>query len=141
MCRRAVSSDGPDGLTVEIPHCGHVERWGLNGDPQTVGLAVMEHAKCAPAAAGREDRKASAQARQRSAGQLRPLRDELTRTEQRMAAAGAESEALALQLGGEVSAAQRVEMGRRLKTLQDEVHDLEARWLELSESIEAAGAG
>ncbi len=103
--------------------------------------ATVKATPAAPASAGREDRKASAQARQRSAGQLRPLRDELTRTEQRMAAAGAESEALALQLGGEVSAAQRVEMGRRLKTLQDEVQDLEARWLELSESIEAAGAG
>jgi ATP-binding cassette subfamily F protein 3 len=90
--------------------------------------------------AGRDDRKASAQARQRAAGQLRPLRDELSRTEQRMAAAGAESERLSLQLGGELPAAQRVEMGRRLKALQDEVAQLEARWLELSESIEAATA-
>ncbi|MEN9544958.1 MAG: hypothetical protein RLZZ598_1791 [Pseudomonadota bacterium] len=87
---------------------------------------------------GREDRKASAEQRQRLAAQIKPLKTELSSVEARMAAASTERKALGEALANTTLApAHRAESGRRMKALDDEIATLEARWLELSEAIEA----
>jgi ATP-binding cassette subfamily F protein 3 len=91
--------------------------------------------------AKREDRKASAQARQKLAEQTKPLRKELETLEKRLAALTQEKsniEAAAAQ--PDVSPAQRVEQGKRLKQIADETETGEARWLALTEQIDALGA-
>lgn len=102
-----------------------------------VGIAAPPAAEPAK----REDRKASAQARQKLAEQTKPLRKELETLEKRLAALTQEKanlEAAAAQ--PDVSAAQRVEQGKRLKQIADETETGEARWLELTEQIDALGA-
>jgi len=96
----------------------------------------------APAAreSSREDRKAAAQARARLAEQAKPLKTELAKLDTRMASAAKERDLVAASLAdAALSAEQRAESGRRYKTLSDEIDTLEARWLELSEAIEALG--
>ncbi|RZT93609.1 ABC-F family ATP-binding cassette domain-containing protein [Rivibacter subsaxonicus] len=97
----------------------------------------------APAAAptagsGRDDRKATAEQRQKLAARAKPLKTELARVEARMAAANTERAALGDSLAdAALTPAHRAERGKRLKALEDEIAALEARWLELGESIEA----
>ncbi len=96
-------------------------------------------ATSAPAAAApsRDDRKVSAQARQKLAEQTRPLKRELADVDKQMAAAQAEAAQLETQMcETALSAADRVELGKRLKTLGSETEALEARWLVLTDQIE-----
>ncbi len=80
-------------------------------------------------------------ARQRSASQLRPLKQELARIDARLPAAGAERETLLAQMASaKLAAAERADLGRRAKLLSDEIERLEARWLELHEQIDAGAA-
>jgi len=98
--------------------------------------AVVAAPAAAPAAA--KDRKASGQARQKLADQTKPLRTELAGLERSLAAMTQEKaniEAAAAQ--PDVSAAQRVEQGKRLKKIADDTEQAEARWLELTTKIDA----
>ncbi|HET8871757.1 MAG TPA: ATP-binding cassette domain-containing protein [Aquabacterium sp.] len=89
----------------------------------------------------REDRKAQALARQRIAEQAKPLKIELKKIDERMASAQKEQEELNQSLmSGALSGAQHAEIGKRLKTLSDELELLENRWLELTDAIEQLGA-
>ena len=89
----------------------------------------------------REDRKAQAQARQRIAEQAKPLKAELKKVDERMAAATQEQEQLTQSLlDGSLSGAQHAELGKRLRSLGDELEELENRWLELTDAIEQLGA-
>ena len=95
----------------------------------------------APAPANREDRKAQAQARQRLAEQAKPLKAELKKVDDRMAALSAEQTKInEQQLDPKLTGAQHAELGKRLKTLTDEMETLEGRWLELTEAIEQLGS-
>jgi ATP-binding cassette subfamily F protein 3 len=97
----------------------------------------------ADAASGgrREDRKAQTQARLRVAEQAKPLKAELKKIEQRMADVGKEQVRLNDALAdAKLPGAERADHGKRLKSLGDEVEQLEARWLELTEAIEQLGA-
>jgi ATP-binding cassette subfamily F protein 3 len=91
----------------------------------------------APVGNRREDRKAQAQARQRVAEQTKPLKAELKQVETRMSEVQAEQSRLmdALSATG-LSAADRADNGKRLKSLGDELEALESRWLELTDEIE-----
>jgi ATP-binding cassette subfamily F protein 3 len=94
-----------------------------------------------PEPARREDRKANAQARQKAAEQTKPLRKELESLEKRLAALTQEKdniEAAAAQ--PDLSPAQRVEQGKRLKQIADDTERDEARWLELTTQIDALNA-
>ncbi len=98
----------------------------------------------APATSNRrDDRKQAAQARQELAHRTRPLRIELERIDQRLAALGrerAEVEAALSQPG--VAPGDIAELGRRLNHVAAEVAMLEERWLEVGaelEQITAAG--
>jgi ATP-binding cassette, subfamily F, member 3 len=91
-----------------------------------------------PASAnGKDDRKAQAQARQRTTEQAKPLKAELKKIDERMAKATSEQAALREAMGGTaLSANERADQGKRLKALGDEIEQLEARWLELTDAIE-----
>lgn len=90
----------------------------------------------------REDRKAQAQARQRVAELTKPLRAELKKVDDSLAAIQLEQEQLNQALmDGSVSGAQHAEVGKRLKALSDEQETLEGRWLELTDEIEQLSAG
>jgi ATP-binding cassette subfamily F protein 3 len=91
-----------------------------------------------PSAANRrEERKAQAAARQKVEAQARPLKKEQAQIEQRLTAVQAEQARLLEGLGlPDVPPAERADQGRRLKQLEDEVEQLELRWLELGEALE-----
>ncbi|MBA3595906.1 MAG: ATP-binding cassette domain-containing protein [Methylibium sp.] len=89
----------------------------------------------------RDERKAQAQQRQKAADHARPLRQELSQLEVRMAAASARRDAAAARLTDPaLDPAARAEQGRQLKLLESEIAELEARWLEVGESIDALNA-
>jgi len=93
-----------------------------------------------PAPARRDDRKASAQQRQQLAAQAKPLKAELAKVEARIAAATGERDTLTESLADPgLTPAHRAERGKRMKSLDDEIAQLEARWLELGEAIDAIG--
>jgi len=98
--------------------------------------------KEAPAPDAREQRRQSAQARQRLAAHIRPLKQEMEHIGQRLEALQAERDALHAQLGrsgqgGEAIAA----AGRSLKACTQAIEDAEERWLALGEEIEQIEAG
>jgi ATP-binding cassette subfamily F protein 3 len=86
---------------------------------------------------GKDDRKLSAQARQKLNDLTRPLRNELTKLDTRMPLAQAEHAQVQERLcDASLSVADRTEQGKRLKALGDELETLEMRWLELTDEIE-----
>ncbi|MFN3886013.1 MAG: ABC-F family ATP-binding cassette domain-containing protein [Aquabacterium sp.] len=90
----------------------------------------------------KDDRKAAAQARQRLAEQAKPLKAELKKVDERMAAANAEQATLTEALGSPaLSGAERADLGKRLKALGEEIEVLESRWLELTDALEQIAAG
>ena len=89
----------------------------------------------------KDDRKAAAQARQRLAEQAKPLKAELKKVDERLAAAGVEQADLTDTLGKpDLSGAERAELGKRLKALGEEIEALESRWLELTDALEQLAA-
>jgi ATP-binding cassette subfamily F protein 3 len=108
-----------------------------------VSAKVKEKKKAAAAPAPeappkREDRKASGQARQKVAEQTKPLRRELETLEKRIAALTQEKDNIeAASARPDLTPAQRVEQGKRLKQIGDETEQAEGRWLELTEQIDA----
>jgi ATP-binding cassette subfamily F protein 3 len=90
----------------------------------------------------REDRKAAAQTRQKLADQAKPLRADVAKLDQRMAALGQERAKLESEMARpDVAAARLMELGKRLKQICDDMEAAEARWLELTEKIDALMAG
>jgi ATP-binding cassette subfamily F protein 3 len=91
-----------------------------------------------PASYRKDDRKAQAKAREQLASQTRPLRNELSQIDTRLAKLGSERADLEATLATPgLSGADIADAGRRLNHIQAEVAMLEERWLELSEQIEA----
>ncbi len=90
----------------------------------------------------RDDRKELARARQALAARTKPLRSEVQRIEQQLAALNAEGSALQTALASNaLLPPQMAERGKRLKQVNAEIESLEQRWLELSAEIESlAGA-
>ena len=89
-----------------------------------------------PSKDAREQRRASAQARQQLAQKTRPYKQELAQVEERLAALSAEKNQLEERLTQGLAPAEIAECGKRLKACGDEVDALEERWLELSETIQ-----
>ena len=94
-------------------------------------------ADAAPRLSGAEQRKQEAAKRQQLAAQTRPLKKELEKIEQRMAAIEPEKADLEQRLSGPMPPAEIAEAGRSLKALGEELEQLEERWLELSEQLQA----
>jgi ATP-binding cassette subfamily F protein 3 len=108
---------------------------------------VKAQKKVASAAAAgtpesKEDRKASAQSRQKLADQGKPLRLELTQLEKRMELLTQEKTNIeAAMARPDTSAAQRVEQGKRLKQIAADNGESESRWLEVTAALDALKAG
>ena len=97
----------------------------------------------APPAAGespvnrKEERKAAAAQRQKLNEQAKPIKSELKKVETRLAKASEERDAALASLGAaDLSPQQRADAGRRLKALEEEIEELEMKWLELGEQLE-----
>jgi ATP-binding cassette subfamily F protein 3 len=71
---------------------------------------------------------------------LRPLQRELEKVEMRMGTLNNEGAALEERLSVHLPAAEIAELGKRLKTVNNELQQLEEQWLELSSQIEAVSA-
>jgi ATP-binding cassette subfamily F protein 3 len=84
-----------------------------------------------------EQRRLDAQRRQMLADKARPLKKELEQNEKRTALLSQEKTQLEATLSTPLNPADIAAAGRRLKAVNDEIDTLEARWLELSESIES----
>ena len=67
----------------------------------------------------------------------KPLKRELEQAEKRMAELNAEKAGLEARMAASLPPAEIAQSGKRLKTLTDELHQLEERWLLLSGDIEA----
>ena len=88
-----------------------------------------------------DDRKTSAAARQLRSDEIKPVRKEIERIDQRLAVLTRERATVESALAAPtLTPAQRAEQGKRLKQIGDEVDTLEAKWLELSTQIEALTA-
>ncbi|MGJ7510208.1 ABC-F family ATP-binding cassette domain-containing protein [Variovorax sp. GT1P44] len=89
---------------------------------------------------GKNQRKQDAQDRQQRSEQAKPLKRELAQIDQRLAAAAAEKASLEERLAQPLAATDIAEAGKRLKALNDEVGQLEERWLALSDKLESLAA-
>ncbi|NML14489.1 ABC-F family ATP-binding cassette domain-containing protein [Azohydromonas caseinilytica] len=85
----------------------------------------------------KEERKAAAAQRQKLNEQAKPIKSELKKVETRLAKASEERDAALASLGAaDLSPQQRADVGRRLKALEEEIEELEMKWLELGEQLE-----
>ena len=91
----------------------------------------------ATAPAKREDRKADAQARQLKSDELKPLRKELNRIDNRLGVLFGDRDALEAGFAtGSMSPAQLAESGKKLKAITEEIGLLEGQWLDLSTQVD-----
>jgi len=102
--------------------------------PQPAAAAVSAPAE------SRDQRKQDAQGRQQRNDQAKPLKRELGQIDERLAAAGKDKEAIEARLTQALPAAEIADAGKRLKALNDEIEQLEERWLALSGQLEALAA-
>ena len=94
-------------------------------------------AKAGGSAKPREDRKAAATARQQRGEEVKPLRKELNRIDNRLGVLFNERDTLETGFAtGTLSPQASAEAGKRLKAVTDEIEQLESRWLELSTQID-----
>ena len=89
----------------------------------------------------RDDRKAAAAARQERAHKTRPLKQELARIEQRLAALAEQRAALETRIlqgsaDGSLSGADMADAGRTLHAIDEETALQESRWLEMGEALQ-----
>jgi ATP-binding cassette subfamily F protein 3 len=107
---------------------------------ESARAAAATPVAAAPAARPQEDRKAAAAARQQRTEQLKPLRKELNRVDNRLGVLMHDREALEATIAKpDLSPEQRADQGKRLKLIGDEIETLEARWLELSTQLDVLG--
>jgi ATP-binding cassette subfamily F protein 3 len=92
------------------------------------------------AGGGKNQRKHDAQERQQRSEQAKPLKRELARIDERLAAAGGEKAEIESRLAQPLPAAEIAEAGKGLKSLADEIALLEERWLSLSDQLESLAA-
>jgi len=102
--------------------------------------ATAPAAKAAAPIASRDQRKEDAQLRQEINEKKRPLKKEMDGVEKNMATLEAEKTALHDKLATPLPPADIADAGKRLKAVEDELAELEVRWLELTEAMDAIEA-
>jgi ATP-binding cassette subfamily F protein 3 len=110
---------------------------------KTERAAAAVAAAPAPAASRNDDtqqRKLEAQRRQQRSEAIKPLRKELDQIDQQMQALANEKGTLEVAMTTASAAAQVAQNGRRLKAVEEEIQQLEERWLELTDQIETAAS-
>ncbi|XVJ69743.1 MAG: ATP-binding cassette domain-containing protein [Rhizobacter sp.] len=94
-----------------------------------------------PASNSKDDRKAATQARLQRSEDLKPLRKELNKVDNRLGVLFAERDQLETALASSDTAPKDLaDKGKKLKTILDEIALLEGRWLELSTEIDSLSA-
>jgi len=89
-----------------------------------------------PLVASREQRKDDAQQRKETNEKKRPLKKEQDGIEKTMASLEAEKQSLHDKLASPLAPADIANAGKRLKVVEDELEELELRWLELTAQLE-----
>ncbi|MGI4777437.1 MAG: ABC-F family ATP-binding cassette domain-containing protein [Janthinobacterium lividum] len=69
--------------------------------------------------------------------QQKPLKREIGEIDERLAAAGSEKSTLEAKLSQKLPAVEIADLGKRLKSLNDEIERLEERWMTVSSQLEA----
>ena len=106
-----------------------------------VAAAAPPASSASSAPASRDDRKADAQARQGRSDELKPLRKELNRVDNRLGVLFADRTAIETSLAtGGLTPAQLADNGKKLKALVEEISLLEGQWLELSTQVDELSA-
>jgi ATP-binding cassette subfamily F protein 3 len=100
-------------------------------------VAAANAAAAVPIVVAAAPRKEDAQLRKEINDKKRPLKKEQDSVEAKMALLEAEKTALHDKLATPIAPAEIAEAGKRLKAVEDELAELEMRWLELGEQIEA----
>ncbi|HRO54739.1 MAG TPA: ABC transporter, partial [Alicycliphilus sp.] len=108
----------------------------LREQARAAGDATVAATTAPPQRDAREQRRLDAQARQQLAEKTRPLKRELEKIDQRLAALGQEKTQLEERLLQALPAAEIADCGRRLKTCSDELETLEEKWLDVSTALE-----
>jgi ATP-binding cassette subfamily F protein 3 len=99
--------------------------------------AVVEKQAAVSSGNRKEDRKAAALARQQKAEEVKPLRKELNKVDNRLGVLFTERDQIeALFAQNTLSPEELADKGKRLKVVNDEIEVLEGRWLELSTKID-----
>ena len=94
-----------------------------------------------PASHSKDDRKAATQARLQRTEDLKPLRKELNKVDNRLGVLFAERDQLEAALASSDTAPKDLaDKGKKLKVVLDEISTLEGRWLELSTEIDSLSA-
>ncbi len=106
--------------------------------PAAAPPAAKPSAPSAAAAPARsEDRKADAQARQLKSDELKPLRKELNRIDNRLGVLFIDRDTIEASLAtGTMAPAQLADNGKKLKAITEEIERLEGQWLELSTQVD-----
>ncbi|MEY2593327.1 MAG: hypothetical protein RI972_1016 [Pseudomonadota bacterium] len=126
------------------------QRWLADEQRARAAQRVFKGASGSASAAGmsqeasgnrRDDRKAAAAARQERAHKTRPLKQELARIEQRLAALAEQRAALETRIlqgsaDGSLSGADMADAGRTLHAIDEETALQESRWLEMGEALQ-----
>ncbi|OYY64422.1 MAG: ABC transporter [Burkholderiales bacterium 28-67-8] len=109
--------------------------------PAPVAAKPVASAPASSAPASREDRKADAQARQGKSEELKPLRKELNRIDNRLGVLFGDRTAIEASFAsGGLTPAQLADHGKKLKALSEEIGLLEGQWLELSTQVDELSA-
>ncbi len=94
-------------------------------------------ASAAVAPARSDDRKADAQARQLKSDELKPLRKELNRIDNRLGVLFIDRDTIEASLAtGTLAPTQLADNGKKLKAISEEIERLEGQWLELSTQVD-----
>ena len=105
--------------------------------PPTAAKPAATSRSPSPSSAPRDERKAKGQARSKLADQTRPLRNELTQIDQRLACLATErSQREAALASTTLAPAAIADAGRHLAHIAAEAAMLEERWLELQQQLE-----
>jgi ATP-binding cassette subfamily F protein 3 len=126
------------------------QRWLADERRARAAQGVLKEPPAGPKAVGaaqkasgkrREDRQAAAAVRQERAHKTRPLKQELARIEQRLAApaeqhAAQQARILQGSADGSLLGADMADAGRALHALDEETATQESRWLEISEALQ-----
>ena len=103
--------------------------------PAAAPPAAKPSAAAAPARS--DDRKADAQARQLKSDELKPLRKELNRIDNRLGVLFIDRDTIEASLAtGTTAPAQLADNGKKLKAITEEIERLEGQWLELSTQVD-----
>jgi len=120
------------------------QRWLLDtAKEQAKSLKEGAGAKLASSSTSnrKEDRKAAALARQQRVDDVKPLRKELIKIDNRLGVLFTERDKIeTLFAEGKLPPAELAEKGKRLKVVSDEIEKLESRWLEVSTQIDVMTA-